>query len=106
LTSVVDVVGLLGGYVVGVVIFGLSSGAYFDSMYAGVEWNDIMMGLNKSLLFGLTITWVATTMGFFLHYDRKGAYGAEGVSRITTNAVVLSSIAILFGDYLVGAIML
>ena len=87
-------------------IFGLSEGAYFDSMYAGVEWNDVEMGLYKSLLFGLILTWIATAKGYFLHLDRRGAYGAEGVSRITTDAVVLSSITVLFGDYLIGAIML
>ena len=106
LTAIFDIVGIWGGYLVGVLIFGLSEGAYFDSMYTGVEWNDVAMGLYKSLLFGLIITWVATAKGYFLHLDRQGAYGAEGVSRITTDAVVLSSIAMLFGDYLVGAIML
>jgi len=106
LTSVFNVMGILGGYLVGVLIFGLSEGAYFDSMYAGVEWNDVEMGLYKSLLFGLTLTWIATAKGYFLHLDRRGAYGAEGVSRTTTDAVVLSSITVLFGDYLIGALML
>jgi phospholipid/cholesterol/gamma-HCH transport system permease protein len=106
LTSVFDVVGIAGGYVVGVVIFGLSEGAYFDSMYDGVEWNDVLMGVYKSLLFGLVLTWIATAKGYFMHLDRRGAYGAEGVSRTTTEAVVLSLIAILFADYLIGAVML
>jgi phospholipid/cholesterol/gamma-HCH transport system permease protein len=106
LTCIFDVVGIGGGYLVGVVIFGLSEGAYFDSMRAGVEWNDVLMGIYKSLLFGLILTWIGTAKGFFLHRDRNGAFGAEGVARITTEAVVMSSIAILFGDYLVGALML
>lgn len=106
LTSVFDVLGIAGGYLVGVGIFGLSQGAYFDSMYAGVEWNDVIMGLYKSLLFGLALTWISTAKGYYLHLDRRGAYGAEGVSRTTTEAVVLASIAVLFGDYLIGAIML
>ena len=106
LTCIFDVVGIGGGYVVGVLIFGLSEGAYFDSMRTGVEWNDVAMGLYKSVLFGLILSWIGTAKGFFLHRDRKGAFGAEGVARITTEAVVMSSIAILFGDYLVGALML
>ena len=106
LTSIFDVVGIAGGYLVGVVIFGLSEGAYYDSMVAGVEWNDVAMGLYKSVLFGLILTWIGTAKGFFLHRARNGAFGAEGVARVTTEAVVLSSIAILFGDYLVGAMML
>ena len=106
LTSIFDVTGIAGGYLVAVVIFGQSEGAYFDSMIAGVEWNDVAMGLYKSLLFGLILTWIATAKGFFMHRLRGGAFGAEGVARVTTEAVVLSSIAILFGDYLVGAVML
>lgn len=106
LTSIFNVVGILGGYLVGVGIFGLSQGAYFDSMYAGVEWNDVEMGLYKSLLFGLVITWISSAKGYYLHLDRRGAFGAEGVSRTTTEAVVLASIAVLFGDYLIGALML
>jgi len=106
LTSIFDIMGIAGGYLVGVVIFGLSEGAYFDSMRAGVEWNDVAMGLYKSVLFGLLLTWISTAKGFYLHRSRGGAFGAEGVARVTTEAVVLSSIAILFGDYLVGALML
>lgn len=106
LTSIFDVVGIGGGYLVGVVIFGLSEGAYIDSMIAGVEWNDVAMGLYKSVLFGLLLTWICTAKGFFMHRARVGAFGAEGVARITTEAVVMSSIAVLFGDYLVGALML
>jgi phospholipid/cholesterol/gamma-HCH transport system permease protein len=106
LTSIFDVTGIVGGYIVAVEIFGQSEGAYFDSMIAGVEWNDVAMGLYKSLLFGLVLTWIATAKGFYIHRVRGGAFGAEGVARVTTEAVVLSSIAILFGDYLVGAVML
>jgi phospholipid/cholesterol/gamma-HCH transport system permease protein len=64
------------------------------------------MGLYKSILFGLVLTWIATAKGYYLHLDRRGAYGAEGVARTTTEAVVLSSIAVLLGDYLIGAVML
>ena len=106
LTSVFDVMGVIGGWLVGVQIFGLNEGAYFDSMYSGVEWNDVAMGLYKSLLFGLVITVIATAKGYFMHLERGGRFGAEGVSHVTTSAVVLSAIAILFGDYLVGALML
>lgn len=106
LTSIFDVVGILGGYLVGVIIFDISSTTYFDSSFTGAEWSDIEMGLYKSLLFGLILTWISSAKGYYLHYERDGAFGAEGVSRVTTNAVVTSSIVILFGDYIIGAIML
>lgn len=106
LTCVFIVVGVFGGYLVAVVMHGISEGSYFIGMYDSVKWFDIRLGLTKSLLFGLIIVWISTFKGYFLHLNRSGSFGAEGVSRVTTDAVVLSSISILVGDYLVGTIML
>ena len=105
LTSLFNVVGIFGGYLVGVGLFGVSSGAYFQGMYETVVWNDVQMGLIKSLVFGLLIVWISAAKGYYLHLDRSGAFGAEGVSRTTTNAVVLSSIVVLFSDYLISSLM-
>ena len=106
LTSVFDLLGVVGGWIVAVGLFGMADGTYFQSMAEGAQWQDIRMGLIKSVVFGLLIGWIATAKGYYLHLDRSGTFGAEGVSRVTTNAVVLSAIAVLFADYLVGAIML
>ncbi|MCO7226690.1 ABC transporter permease [Pleionea sp. CnH1-48] len=106
LVAISDVVGILGGYVAGVWIFDVPSGAYFYGMYSSVDWVDINMGLVKSFVFGLIIVWISTGKGFLLHLDREGSYGAEGVSRITTQAVVLASISVLVADYLISAFMI
>lgn len=106
LTCIFIVVGIFGGYLVAVQLHGISEGSYFQGMYDSVKWFDIRLGLTKSLIFGLIIIWVSTFKGYFLHLMRSGSFGAEGVSRVTTDAVVMSSIAILAGDYLVGTIML
>ena len=106
LTFIFDVVGIFGGYLVGVGLFGVNEGAFFHGMYSAVEWQDIHMGIVKSLVFGLLIIWISTSKGFFLHHERSGGFGAEGVSRTTTNAVVLSSVTILVWDYLLTAILL
>ncbi len=106
LNFVFDVVGIFGGYVVGVVLEGVSEGAFFQGMYDSVVWADIRLGAAKSLFFGLLIVWIATFKGYFMHLDRSGLYGAEGVSRITTDAVVISSVSILIGDYLIGSFLL
>ena len=106
LTSMFDVAGIFGGYLSGVVIFGVSHGAYFQGMYETTVWNDVQMGLVKSCVFGLLIVWIACAKGYLLHRERVPAFGAEGVSRVTTSAVVLSSVAILVADYAVAAVLL
>jgi phospholipid/cholesterol/gamma-HCH transport system permease protein len=106
LTFIFNVVGILGGLLVGVMLLGVNQGAYFQGMYHSVAWADVQMGLVKSLVFGLLIVWIATAKGYYLHLDRSGGFGAEGVSRITTSAVVLSSVTILVWDYLISAILL
>jgi len=106
LTALFDTVGVWGGYIVGVGLFDVSSGAYFGGMYDTVLWNDVKMGLIKSLVFGLLITWISAAKGYYLHLDRSGVFGAEGVGRMTTNAVVLSSISLLFADYIIGSLMI
>jgi phospholipid/cholesterol/gamma-HCH transport system permease protein len=106
LTSLFDVMGILGGYVVGVGLLKGNEGAYFASMYDSVEFKDVYMGLVKSLTFGLLIIWICSCKGFYVHMQRKASFGAEGVSRVTTGAVVLSSVAILVFDYFVTSILL
>lgn len=106
LTFIFCVVGIFGGYLVGVVLLGVNPGNYFQSMYDSVLWQDVEMSVVKSLVFGLLIIWINTGKGFFLHLEQSGGFGAEGVSRTTTSAVVLSSVSILVFDYLISAIML
>lgn len=106
LTAIFIVVGIFGGYFVGVILFDVSPGSYLGGMYDKVLWRDIVMGIVKAFVFGLIMIWVATAKGFYLHLDRGGAHGSEGVSKVTTDAVVVSSIAVLFADYIVSAIIL
>ncbi len=106
LTCIFDVIGIFGGFLIGVKLLGVNEGAYFQGMYKSVIWQDINMGLVKSLTFSVLIVWICASKGFYLHLERTGGFGAEGVSRATTNAVVLSSVAILVSDYLITAIML
>ena len=94
LTSIFDVTGILGAYLVGVVLLGVSSGAYFSSMVQSVVPLDINGGVVKSLVFGLTIILVACYNG----YNTK--HGAEGVSRATNQTVVLSAVLVLAWDYI------
>jgi phospholipid/cholesterol/gamma-HCH transport system permease protein len=99
MTALFDVVGIFGGYVVGVKLLGLSEGSYFGEMQTFVDMADIMTGFWKSISFGVIVTWVCTYKGF--HVSR----GAEGVARATTQAVVLSSVLILVWDYFLGSVL-
>jgi phospholipid/cholesterol/gamma-HCH transport system permease protein len=99
MTAIFDVVGIFGGYLVGVKLLGLSEGTYFGEMQTFVDLTDITTGFWKSISFGAIVTWVCTYKGYYT------GHGAEGVSRATTEAVVLSSVLILVWDYFMGSIL-
>lgn len=105
LTAFCDVVGILGGYLIGVDLLGVSPGAYMDGIYKSVVWKDVYMGVVKSLCFAVLMIWICTYKGYYAGID-EGNFGPEEVSRATTNAVVLSSVAILAGDYVVTSVLL
>jgi len=106
LTAVFITVGIFGGYFVGVILFQVSPGSYFIGMYDAVLWRDIFMGTIKAITFGFVMIWVATYKGFYLHLNVSGAQGSEGVSKVTTDAVVLASISMLYSDYIISSLIL
>jgi phospholipid/cholesterol/gamma-HCH transport system permease protein len=99
LTAIVDVVGIYGGYLVGVQLLGVGQGVYFGEMTDIVTAYDVRIGLWKSLSFGLIISWICCYKGYYTRF------GAEGVSRATTEAVVLSSVWILICDYFLTSVL-
>jgi phospholipid/cholesterol/gamma-HCH transport system permease protein len=100
LCSIFDVVGIYGGYLVGVKLLGVNPGAYFHEMKKSVEWKDVYSGFIKSISFGVIISWVCCYKGY------HAGHGAEGVSRATTEAVVMSSVLILIWDYFLTSVLL
>lgn len=100
LGALFDVVGIYGGYLVAVELLGVSSGTYFGGMADAVELADITTGFYKSLSFGLLIAWVCCFKGYHT------GYGAAGVSKATTEAVVFSSVAVLVLDYFLNSVLL
>ena len=97
LTAIFNVVGIFGGYLVGVRLLGVGSGVYFGEMINYVEMRDVLEGVFKSVNFGIIISWVCCFKGYYTGYYT--GFGAEGVSKSTTQAVVLSSVLILVWDY-------
>lgn len=106
LTLMFNVVGIFGGYVAGVELLGVNPGAYMNGMAQSVVNKDINLGIIKSFVFAVLVVWVCTGRGYLIQHIRNAGFGAEGVSRVTTQAVVMSSISILIWDYLLTAILL
>lgn len=100
LTAFFDVVGIMGGYLVGVQLLGINEGAYFGKMITAVTFADIYGGVIKSLCFGLLISWIACFMGFTARPT------TEGVSEATTRSVVVTSLSILVVDYILTSLLL
>jgi len=99
LAWIFDTVGIFGGYVVTVSLFGLSEGTYFGQIRAFLAPIDLWVGFWKAIVFGLIVMWVAAYKGFHV------GHGAEGVGRATTEAVVLASVLILVFDYFLGSVL-
>jgi phospholipid/cholesterol/gamma-HCH transport system permease protein len=97
LATFFDLIGIFGGYLVGVKMLGLSYGGYFGEIENMVKMKDITVGFYKSISFGIIVNWVCCYKGYF------AGYGAEGVSKATTEAVVVSSILILVWDYFMAS---
>ncbi|MGH8744720.1 MAG: lipid asymmetry maintenance ABC transporter permease subunit MlaE [Burkholderiales bacterium] len=101
LASIFTIVGVFGGYIVGVVLIGVDDGAFWSQMQAGVDvFKDVLNGAIKSVVFGFAVTWIA----LFAGYDSVPT--AEGVARATTHTVVVSSLAILALDFVLTALLL
>src|SRR4030043_373682 len=99
LTAIFDVVGIFGGYLIGVKLLGIGEGTYFGEMANYIRMQDITQGIYKSLSFGVLITWVCCYKGYYV------GFGSEGVSKATTQAVVLSSVLVLFWDYIMTSLL-
>jgi phospholipid/cholesterol/gamma-HCH transport system permease protein len=105
LTAFFDIIGILGGYLSGVILMGANAGAYIYRMDASVEWLDVRGGFIKSLVFAVLVITLCCFQGYFTHM-RRDSYGAKSVSLSTTSAVVLSCVMILVSDYVVTSFLL
>jgi phospholipid/cholesterol/gamma-HCH transport system permease protein len=88
-----DAVGMYGGYLVAVQLFGANPISYIDNSFQFLELSDVTSGIIKAAVFGLIFSLVACVRGYYT----EG--GAEGVGRSTTRAVVGGSLSILFADF-------
>jgi phospholipid/cholesterol/gamma-HCH transport system permease protein len=100
LAAVFSAVGIVGGWLVGVVMIGIDPGSFWSQMQGGVDvWADIGNGVIKSVVFGIAVTFMAVLQGY------SASPTPEGVSRATTRMVVIASLMVLGLDFLLTALM-
>ncbi len=93
LVLVADIIGVMGGYLVGTEKLGFNAATYLDNTFEFLEQIDVISGLVKASVFGF----IVSLMGCYHGYHSRG--GAQGVGAATTNAVVSASILILAANY-------
>ncbi|MCG6965530.1 MAG: lipid asymmetry maintenance ABC transporter permease subunit MlaE [Chromatiaceae bacterium] len=100
LAALFSVLGVYGGWFVGVGLLGVDDGTYWAQMQSQIDWSDdVVNGVIKSVVFGVVCSWIAIFQG----YDCVPT--SEGVSRATTRTVVHSSLAVLGLDFVLTALM-
>jgi len=95
LVLIADILGVMGGWLIGTAKLGFSSAGYLRATLDFMQTMDVVSGLVKASVFGFLIA----LMGCWCGYNSRG--GAQGVGAATTSAVVISSILILALDYII-----
>jgi phospholipid/cholesterol/gamma-HCH transport system permease protein len=100
LAAVFSAVGIMGGYVVGVLLIGVDAGAFWSQMQGGVDvFKDVGNGVVKSFVFGVAVTFISLLQGY------EAQPTPEGVSNATTRTVVISSLSVLGLDFILTVLM-
>jgi phospholipid/cholesterol/gamma-HCH transport system permease protein len=98
LTVIGDFVGMVGGFIIAKFVLSIESRQYWSSVWRALEWNDVIQGLFKPLIFAL----VVSLMGCY--YGLKTTGGTQGVGRSTTQAMVMAVVLIFVIDLLITQI--
>ncbi len=99
LTALFDLTGIAAGWLFGVTVLGIDGGVFMARTREAVGMDDVAIGFWKSLVFGVFVAWISTSRGYFA----RG--GAMGVGQATTQAVILISVLVLAGDYVMSALL-
>ena len=99
LAALFIVCGIFGGWLVGVRLLGVDSGAYMTSLESSIDLRDDLAGsFLKASIFGVLVGWIATYRGY------TSAPTSAGVSAATTATVVVASVGVLIFDYFITAL--
>ena len=100
LAALFSAIGIIGAYIVAVMLIGVDSGNFWSIMQSRVDvLRDVGNGIFKSAVFGVICTSVALYQG----YEAQAT--PEGVAYATTRTVVISSLGILAMDFVLTALM-
>jgi phospholipid/cholesterol/gamma-HCH transport system permease protein len=100
LAAVFSAMGIIGGWVVGVLMIGVDAGSFWSQIQGGVDvWKDVGNGVVKSIVFAFTVTFIALFQGF------EAQPTPEGVASATTRTVVVASLSVLGLDFILTAMM-
>jgi phospholipid/cholesterol/gamma-HCH transport system permease protein len=100
LAAMFSATGVVGGWVVGVLMIGVDGGAFWSQIQGGVDvWQDLGNGVVKSFVFGVAVTFIALLQG----YNAQAT--PEGVAKATTRTVVMASLTVLALDFILTAMM-
>ncbi|QDL53538.1 lipid asymmetry maintenance ABC transporter permease subunit MlaE [Rhodoferax aquaticus] len=100
LAAIFSAVGVMGGWLVGVLLIGIDSGSFWSQTQGGVDvWRDVGNGVLKSVVFGFAVSFIALLQGYVAQAT------PEGVARATTRTVVAASLAVLGLDFVLTAMM-
>lgn len=100
LGAIFTAVGIIGSYLVGVILIGVDEGSFWSQMQSGVDvWKEVGNGTIKSLVFGIAVTFIALFQGY------QAQPTPEDVSGATTRTVVISSLMVWWLDFMMTALM-
>lgn len=100
LAAIFSMVGMFGAHLVGVELFQVDVGSFWQQIQLTVEPADINEGIFKSIVFGVAASLIAVWEGY------NTVPTAEGVGRATTRCVVVTAITVLIFDFMITAVMI
>ncbi len=100
LAAIFSAVGMFGAHLVGVELFQVDVGSFWQQIQLTVELSDVNEGILKSIVFGVAASLIAVWEGY------NTVPTAEGVGRATTRTVVITAITILVFDFMITAALI
>ena len=100
LAAIFSAIGLFGAHLVGVELFQVDVGSFWQQIQLTIEPSDVNEGILKSAVFGVAASLIAVWEGY------NTVPTAEGVGRATTRTVVITAITVLVFDFMITAALI